>query len=533
MPFVRSSRQLPAANAPQRELFGFNLYRVLEAVLLGTLAVTPTGFGLVESAEEPLLRATAAGYLLLSLLLLVLGRRPGVAIPTIAGAGLALDIVAAALAMAGQQGLDGAIGLMLLFNISIGSLLLGPRLAMSLAVLAAAAVMAEALLATVAGRPGDSLFEPAALGFGYLAGAGLAQFLRRELAYSQALAEERGSQLVDLADLNELVIRRMRTGVLVVDAQHRLRLFNEAAWALLGGHGEAACLADLSPPLDQQLRRWRQEPGRPTRPLRPQEDGPELLPRFAAIGRSDELYLVFLDDSRLYSGHAEELTLATLGRLGASIAHEIRNPLSAILHAAQLLDESPGLPATERHLLGIIQGQCRRMDGIVESILGLARRRRAEAEQVPLPRALEAFVRDYIDTHPMGPDRLLLQPTPLLTALADPGHLQQVLAVLVDNARAYGHLPGSPARIELHARGVDDGQAEAVEIDVVDHGPGIAPAVAARLFEPFFTTSAHGTGLGLYIARQLCEANQGSLRFVPVAGGGACFRIRLPGRAAG
>jgi len=531
MPFVRSSRQLPAANAPQRELFGFNLYRVLEAVLLGTLALAPTGFGLVESADAPLLRATATAYLLLSLLLLVLGRRPQAALETIAGAGLALDIVTAALVLAGQQGLDGAVGLMLLFNISIGSLLLGLRLAIALALLAAAAVLVEALLAAAGGGGEASLFEPVALGLGYLAGAGLAQVLRRQLASSQALAEERASQLVDLADLNELVIRRMRTGVLVVDAQHHLRLFNEAAWALLGGHGEATCLADLSPPLDQQLRRWRNEPGRPTRPLRPHEDGPELLPRFAAIGRSDELYLVFLDDSRLYSGHAEELTLATLGRLSAGIAHEIRNPLSAILHAAQLLDESPGLPATDRRLLEIIQGQCRRMDGIVESILGLARRRRAEAEQVPLPKALETFVRDYIDAHPMGPDRLGLRPTPALIVLADPGHLQQVLTVLVDNARAYGHLPDTPAHIELQARSASGG--DTIEIDVIDHGPGIPPAVATRLFEPFFTSSAFGTGLGLYIARQLCEANQGSLRFVPVAAGGACFRLRLPGHAAG
>lgn len=531
MPFVRSSRQLPAANAQQRELFGFGLYRVLEAVLLGALALGPTGFGLIESADEALLRGTAAAYLALSLLLLALGRRPQADLPAIAGAGLALDIVVATLALAGQQGLDGAIALMLLFNISIGGLLVGPRLAIALAVLAAAAVFVESLLV----RSDDaarSLLEPAVFGLGYLGAAALAQFLRRELASSQALAEERGSQLLDLADLNELVIRRMRTGVLVVDAQHHLRLFNEAAWALLGGRGEAHCLADLSPALDQQLRRWRTEPGRPPRPLRPNEDGPELLPRFAAVGRSDELLLVFLDDSRLYSGHAEELTLATLGRLGAGIAHEIRNPLSAILHAAQLLDESPDLPAADRRLLEIIQGQCRRMDGIVENILGLARRRRAEAESVALPKALEAFLHDYAAAHPLGADQLDLRPTPPLTVLADPGHLQQVLAVLVDNARQHGRLPNTPARLHLQARVARETEPEAVEIDVIDHGPGIPPAVAARLFEPFFTTGEHGTGLGLYIARQLCEANQGSLRFLPVAGGGACFRIRLPGRAA-
>jgi len=170
------------------------------------------------------------------------------------------------------------------------------------------------------------------------------------------------------------------------------------------------------------------------------------------------------------------------------------------------------------------------MDGIVENILGLARRRRAEAESVALPEALQDFLRDYAAAHPLGADQLDLRPTPPLTVLADPGHLQQVLAVLVDNARQHGRLPGAPARLHLQARVASETPLEAVEIDVIDHGPGIPPAVAPHLFEPFFTTGEHGTGLGLYIARQLCEANQGSLRFLPVAGGGACFRIRLPGR---
>jgi two-component system sensor histidine kinase PilS (NtrC family) len=175
------------------------------------------------------------------------------------------------------------------------------------------------------------------------------------------------------------------------------------------------------------------------------------------------------------------------------------------------------------------------MDGIVDSILGLARRDSAQAEVVDVPRLLQRFVADYATAHALGADRLDERSSGPLTALVDPRHLQQVLTVLVDNARAYGRLPGQPARIELRATPAANEGAEpgSLDIDVVDHGPGIAPAVAARLFEPFYTTSEHGTGLGLYIARQLIEANQGNLRFVPVAAGGACFRIRLPGRPAG
>ena len=535
MPFVRSSSQLPGGGVQQRELFAFALYRVLEAVLLVTLAFVPEHLGLLSEVRTDLLRAAAVVYLGLSLLLLWLSRRSRVDLPVQGGWGLAADIAMAATVLAAQQGLDAAIGLLLLFNIGIGSLIVGPRLAIALALLAAGAVFGEFALSTFAGRDNRPLVEPAMFAVCYLAGAAFSQFLRRELARSEALADERGSEIEQLAELNELVIRRMRTGVLVVDAQHRVRLFNEAAWALLGASGEAKTLHDLHPALDALLRRWRATGEIQPRSLRVGNDGPELLPRFAATGARDSLFLVFLDDARVYSGRAEELTLATLGRLGASIAHEIRNPLTAIVHAAQLLEESPKLPEPDRRLLEIILGQCQRMNGIVESILGLARRERAAAEVVDIPRLLQRFVRDYADAHPLGADRLDESSSGPLAAVADPRHLQQVLTVLVDNARAYGRMPGQPARVLLRAaRAEGDGaDADAVDIDVIDHGPGMPPSVASQLFAPFFTTSEHGTGLGLYIARQLCEANQGSLRYLPVPGGGACFRIRLPGRSAG
>ena len=533
MPFVRSTSQLPQGGVQQRELFGFALYRVLEAVLLATLAWTPGHLGMLSAVDGPLLRGAATLYLLLSLGLLWASRREGATLPIQGGWGLALDIIIAATALSAQQGLDAAIGLLLLFNITIGSLIVGFRLAMALALLAAGAVFGEFAISTLAAREDRPLVEPAMFAVCYLAGAAFSQFLRRELARTEALADERGSEVAQLAELNELVIRRMRTGVLVVDGQHRIRLFNEAAWALLGAKGEAQRLADLHPPLDALLRRWRSTGEVQPRSLRVGDDGPELLPRFAATGVRDELYLCFLEDARHYSGRAEELTLATLGRLGASIAHEIRNPLSAILHAAQLLDESPDFPDADRRLLEIIQGQCQRMDGIVDSVLGLARRESAQAEVVDLPRLLQRFVGEYRTMHPLGADQLDERSGGPLSAMVDPRHLLQVLTVLVDNARAYGRLPAQPARVLLRAQPAEGDGAEpgAVDLDVVDHGPGIPPAVAARLFEPFYTTSEHGTGLGLYIARQLCEANQGSLRFVPVSGGGACFRIRLPGRS--
>jgi two-component system sensor histidine kinase PilS (NtrC family) len=136
------------------------------------------------------------------------------------------------------------------------------------------------------------------------------------------------------------------------------------------------------------------------------EGGPEVLPRFVALSQTDKLYLIFLEDSRIFSGRAEELTLFTLGRLSASIAHEIRNPLAAISYSTQLLEESPVLPDTDRRLLEIIMTQCTRMNGIVQNILGLARQERSQAESVELVAFTQSFVHDYAESHPLETDVL-------------------------------------------------------------------------------------------------------------------------------
>ena len=254
-------------------------------------------------------------------------------------------------------------------------------------------------------------------------------------------------------------------------------------------------------------------------------DQPEVQPRFARLLAGSELSLVFLDDASVVSRRAESLTLATLGRFSASLAHEIRNPLAAINYAVQLLEESP-LNDADRRLLQIIHQQCQRTNGIVESVLGLARRERANPEHVDLNLFVRTFIDEYRQSMSIETDSLEIIPsTRAVPALVDPRHLHQVLTVLVQNAFNYGRLPGEPARVRLR---VAPSEQRAV-IDVTDRGPGVPETTAARLFNPFFTTSEHGTGLGLYIARELCRANQATLDYVPVPGGGSCFRVIMPG----
>lgn len=519
-----------AVESPQRrELYFFTLYRVLEAALLALIAFSPVGPVLVDIQHPALLQSGALIYLLAACGLLLASRGSEIRLRRQAAVGLCLDLAAAAATMLAIDGGESAIAVLLLFNIGAGALILTWQAGIGFATVAALMLMGE----YVYGR----LFEPQLLrplaesvmfSVTYLATAVLCHLLGRQMSESQALAERRSEELANLAEVNELVIRRMRTGVLVVDAQHRVRVCNEAAWALMGRPSpERRDLLDIAPALHDSLGRWRRGRGEIPKALVLAEGAPEVLPRFVPLNLAEGLFLIFLDDSRVYSSRAEELTLATLGRLSASIAHEIRNPLSSINYAVQLLEESAQIPDADRRLLEIIHSQCQRMNGIVQNILGLARREASQPESIDLNRFALRFVDDYRASHPLETDVLQAIPASAgVSSLADPRHLHQVLTILVHNALTYGRMPGQPARVSVVVD--QDGPGLPPQLSVIDFGPGIPTAVAERLFTPFYTTSEHGTGLGLYIARQLCEANQCSLRFEPVPGGGACFRITLP-----
>lgn len=530
LPPMPTPLPLPFAAVPQRrELYFFTLFRALEASLLALATLVPAGQRLLAMPWPWLLQVAAIAYLLASAAMLLASRNPERRLRRQAAIGLSVDLAVAAMVLVASEGGESVVSMFLVFNIAAGGLILVPSASMGFALAAAAVLFGEYVFNRLIGIDYRPVAESMMFSVTYLATALLCQQLRKQMSESEALAERRGEELANLAELNELVIRRMRTGVLVVDGGHHIRLANEAAWALLGNPSpERRDLNDVAPLLHHSLWAWRQGRGEIPKAMVFADGLPEVLPRFVALSLTDKLFLIFLDDSRIFSGRAEELTLGTLGRLSASIAHEIRNPLASISYAAQLLDESPALPDTDRRLLEIIHSQCQRMNGIVQNILGMARRERAQTESLELAGFARHFVEEYRASHPLEND--VLQAVNAagrpVHALADPQHLHQVLTVLVHNALTYGREPGQPAQVTVAVSQASP-QAPAL-LEVIDRGPGIPATVAERVFSPFFSTSEHGTGLGLYIARQLCEANQCVLAFVPVPAGGSCFRITLP-----
>ena len=524
---IRRPESLPRDEAVRRELYYFGLYRVLEAAMLALIFFGPesTLFG---SPRHPATGQAVTLFYLPASLALLLWARGGSALRWQVLIGTTVDIAVATLAAHAMPAAAPGIAMMLLFNVGAASLLLPLRYGLVAASLAAGAMLGEfawnQLFDPGAARP---LAERAMFAVSYLAFAMLTYLLGRQMRRTQALATQRGAEVADMAALNELIIRRMRTGVLLVDGERKVRMVNEAALGLLGQGGDEPGERDLarySPDLAARLDAWRKDPAAEQPPLALGEELVEVLPRFVRLLASSHSTLVFLDDATQVSRRAESLTLAAMGRFSASLAHEIRNPLAAINYATQLLEESREIGDADRRLLQIIHQQCQRTNGIIESVLALARRERATPEYLDLSRFVPRFVDDYQQMIPAQNGTLKATgPSKPLPALVDPRHLQQVLTVLVNNALAHGRMPGEPARVSVNVHVIDD----APVIDVLDRGPGVPEGSLAQLFRPFFTTSEQGTGLGLYIARELCHANQADLAYVGAAGGGGCFRISL------
>jgi two-component system sensor histidine kinase PilS (NtrC family) len=277
-------------------------------------------------------------------------------------------------------------------------------------------------------------------------------------------------------------------------------------------------IEDYSQELAQRLAEWRSGRGASSVNMQFAESGRLVRARFLAAGVAGGSFsLVFLDDLSKLQEQAQQLKLAALGRLTANIAHEIRNPLSAITHAGDLLYEEQRGPQRER-MVQIIRDNARRLDLMVHDVLELSRRDRVQPEMIKLRPYLLTFIEELIRNDSVPRDGFLVEAPENVTVEFDRAHLNQVLWNLVRNA--WRHCRRRAASVRLAALR----RANQVELHVIDDGEGVAKELQAQLFEPFFTTFANGTGLGLYIARDLCAANGARLDYLD-RGQGADFRI--------
>src|SRR5690606_23312256 len=352
-------------------------------------------------------------------------------------------------------GAAGGISMLLMVSVAAGGLILSGQLALLVAALASMALLGDTLyqLATsatknqslvAAGLQGMLLFA-VAIGF---------QILSQRLRVSQQLAFERTADVSKLQNLNQLIVQRMRTGILVVDGDGNIKMMNEAATELLHARDTRNILTTgLNPPLLDILRHrfdaWKNHPGTPARVFRVTDTGPDLIARFTALEEDQSAdTLVFIEDSGQLAQRAQQLKLAALGRLTASIAHEIRNPLGAISHAGQLLRESPHLDDSDMRLVDISINHSRRINSIIENVLQLSRRSPPSPRRLDVSEWLHQFVEEYRQGIALDAtiDISEVQRADITVA---PDQLGQVLTNLLDNALRYSQKQTGIASAQL------------------------------------------------------------------------------------
>jgi two-component system, NtrC family, sensor histidine kinase PilS len=543
MRFTSSGRPGPVDNAPSdlawRVIGLVNLYRLLIAGGLFVASLLEPLRDLLGIVRPTQMTVICAGYFFTGIGLIALRRLSFAGLRMLALTHALTDSVAIAWILWASGGVLGGLGILILLPIGAMALLASNRDAFFMAAMATVAVLVQQLAWNLETGVNGGYVNAGVLGAVTFLAALSVRPLANRLLQSEALVRRQELDLANLAQLSQYIVQHLRESILVVDDQDRIRLINEPAANVLGNANAwpDALLGECSPRLLFLLSAWRQHGVEQEGGTFPAADGARLIqPHFAHLGASRPgPVLVFLEDTSLLAEKVQQSKLASLGRLSASIAHEIRTPIGAMSHAGQLLAESPAIADEDRRLTQIIRDNAERVSRIVENVLELSRRNTRRPERIELASWISEFWAEFCATQQVSASQLRVAISPDegtdIEISVDPTQLHQVMWNLCQNALTHGQTAGveNEAVQIRYGRITSNGRPF---VEVVDKGPGIATRDIERVFEPFFTRAPRGTGLGLFLARELAEANGATLLHETPQEGGSIFRLVFtdPGR---
>ncbi|MEQ1526410.1 MAG: HAMP domain-containing sensor histidine kinase [Gallionella sp.] len=433
------------------------------------------------------------------------------------------DIVGLTLLSYMSGGIRSNIGLLLLVSLAAASIISRGTNTLFFAALASLAMLLSHAYAVVYAEADISQYlQVGLLCVSYFAVAALTHVLAQYAVDSQDLAQRRGRDLFSMYEASRLVMRDMHDGVVVVDGEGIITQMNTCAERLLQKvFNRGSTLAQTFPMLFGQYAVWKQT-GHTSRSTQPLDAGVQARLRFVAIDQSESSgAVIFLEDMQRVKAEAQQIKLAALGRLTANIAHEVRNPLSSISYATELMQEE-SVDANQQKLLKVVLDNTYRINQIVEDVMQLNKRDRAQPELFDLAEKLQVLIQEFNAAERISADIVVLSGISDVKIPFDVGHFHQVLWNLCRNALRY--CSKSVGSVMLKVDVVNDQLVLAVQ----DDGVGVSAEQQSKLFEPFFTTTAEGTGLGLYVAKELCEANGARLEYRE-GQQGACFQIFFRG----
>ncbi len=435
------------------------------------------------------------------------------------------DIIFITLIMHVSGSIGSGIGILLVVSTAAGGLLIGGRCALFFAALASLSILFEHIYSVQSHSTTPLFTYTGMLGASYFTIAYLSFILAKRTEQSDQIAYQHKQTISNLEDLNRHIIQNLQSGIIISNSEQKIKMYNEAALSIIGNLIHATppqYLSEISTQLSNSFYQWTIDNSQ-NFSLISLAEHKQIHCRFSLIQtQQDTFHMIILEDIYLYNQQLQQSKLASLGRLTASIAHEIRNPLGAISHASQLLSEAPTLQTEDYRLTEIIQSHCLRMNKIIEDVLQLSRRQLSKREKIQLNLWLDHYLQGFInDTGSSLNNFKISTKATDLWVYMDAGHLKQIFDNLCSNALKYGD---STQKIIIEISLINNSPC----ITLYDNGKPIDQETANHLFEPFFTTSPSGTGLGLYISKELAELNQAKLSYAVTEDNKSSFKLCLP-----
>ncbi|GMR05479.1 MAG: two-component system sensor histidine kinase PilS [Gammaproteobacteria bacterium] len=511
-----------------RSLFYLNLYRMLLAVFLSTASLTSVSVGSLGSRHPELFIYTSFSYAFLSLLFAFLIHYdwPGYIIQC--RLQILVDIIITILLYNASSGRGSGIEILFFITVSASGILLGGRAALITASTATILLILEHFYEILINqRPPGGFTSLGFIGSGLFITAFIIYYLTLLLRKTEIEIAEKNITLQKMGHINQLIVEQLESGIIVVDQSSQVILFNNSARELL----TAPDSLNIPLPLDSLLNKISLDDAYFSKISHEKESkielpsGKTILTRYRPLGdKAENGYLILFDDYSQIEKEKRNEKFIAMGRLSASIAHEIRNPLGAICHAGQLLAESPGIYKENIRLVEIIEGQSRRIDQIIKTVLGLGQQNEQKLQKIPIHDWLDRIINDFTRETRLTEDSILLSGDCVTSAYGDPDQLRQVIQNLLTNSLRYADTSKSPiVMIDIS----ENTSGEGCTIKLSDNGPGIDRSIQDKVFEPFFTTSSTGNGLGLFIARKICLSNGASLEYIHIESGNGYFVLTL------
>lgn len=436
-----------------------------------------------------------------------------------------IDILCVTAVIHSSGGMTSSINMLLLINVAAGSVVMRYQYGVTLALIAIFLLTGEHFYSILEHDQKQNFQRLAIICAAILTTSLLISAIANRARIAEAKADRQNESILALSAINNALVQDLDIGILVVDRAGRIETSNAASLDLLGHEdpSSASKLEHIHSDLAHRYKLWLQGKSESIVQVYNKINGDAIHLELERFGKKGSLTKITINSRKEIQEKAHQMTLAAMGRMATGIAHEVRNPLMTISSASELLASKRYASKNDVRAIKMISDNCERINNLIEEILNVGRNSETHAEDIDLLKWLKSFLYDYCSygNIPLSSIKLYCQPLIVRFSIQ---HLHQVATNLCDNAFRYGD-PSEEQPLQVVAREYKNRYV----IDFVSPGEKIRDDLVEKIFEPFFSTGKKqgGTGLGLYLCREICALNMAKLSYVQTYTDRNCFRITI------